>query len=268
MQLQKVLALTTGAAAAAGAGLLYYAARVEPERLVITRPRLKKAVPVKTVFFSDVHVGKRYAPAHLEVIVDAINAQQPELVLFGGDFFAKLPRDIRVLDFEWIADQLRRIQAPLGKFALLGNHDVRYGSQPYFYDLLARGGFSVLWNETVQLEGGISICGLSPYSSGRTLAQLPAEGYRICLCHMPDKARYLALGKCDLMLSGHSHDSQVHLPLLDRIILPPGGKMYPYGSYFPQGEDKAQLFVSRGIGTSGPPLRLGAAPEIVVLQPE
>ncbi len=268
MQLHKAFGLAAGAAAAAGAGLLYYAAKVEPEQLGITRPRLQKSIPVKTVFFSDVHLGKRYAPAHLVQIVDVINAQQPQLVLFGGDFFAKLPRDAEVLDFEWIAGELRRIQAPLGKFAVLGNHDVRYGSQPFFFDLFARGGFSVLWNETVQLESGVSVCGLSPYSSGRALAQLPAEGYRICLCHMPDKARYLALGKCDLMMAGHTHDSQVHLPLLDRLILPPGGKMYPYGSYFPQGEDKAQLFVSRGIGTSGPPLRLRAAPEIVVLQPD
>lgn len=257
-----------GVSLGAAAGLVWYAARVEPERLVVTRPCLPRPCPVKTVFFSDVHLGPKYHPRHLEQIVEAINAQQPELVLFGGDFFAKYHQktDRALLDLPALSAQLRRIRAPLGKFAVLGNHDVRHHTTPYFYQVFGPGGFTVLWNGTVTLPGGISLCGLSPYSSGRALAELPQSGYRICLCHMPDKARYLALSRADLMLAGHTHAGQVRLPVLTKRILPPGGKMYPYGLYQPQGAQAAALFVSRGIGLSGPPLRFRAAPEIVVLE--
>ena len=69
----------------------------------------------------------------------------------------------------------------------------------------------------------------------------------------------------DVMLSGHSHAGQVRLPVLTRLILPPGGKFYPYGLYRPQGPGAAQLYVSRGIGMSGVPFRFLAPPELVVL---
>lgn len=267
MNWQKYFWSALGMGATVGSGLLYYAAKIEPEKLWVTSPTLPRPIPVKTVFFSDVHLGRKYHPKHLEAIVNAINAQSPQLVLFGGDFFAKLPKDFHVLDFGWMEQQLKKIHAPLGKFAVLGNHDVRYGSKPFFYRLFEKSGFTVLWDEVVQVNEQISICGLSPYSNGRAMVQLPDDGYRICLCHMPDKARYLSLRRCDVMLSGHSHDGQVHLPILTKMILPPGGKMYPYGLYHPQGKEKATLFVSRGIGTSGPPLRMGSAPEVVVFQP-
>lgn len=266
MHWQKTFFSALGLAAVAGGAALYYAAKIEPEHLCITRPRLAKPLPVRTVFFSDVHIGRRYHPRHLSDIVDAINAQSPELVLFGGDFFAKLPKDMHVLDFEWLAQQLSRIHAPLGKYAVLGNHDVRYGSKPFFYKLFQQSGFTVLWDETVEVLPNLNICGLSPYSNGKALQQAPASEYTICLCHMPDKARYLSLHRCELMLSGHSHNGQIRLPVLTKIILPPGGKMYPYGLYHPQGTDKAALFVSRGIGMSGPPLRFFAPPEIVLFE--
>ena len=122
-----------------------------------------------------------------------------------------------------------------------------------------------MWDEIVSPAPGVTICGLSPYSDGRVLRGMPADGWRVCLCHMPDKARYLPLKRADLMLSGHSHAGQVRLPVLTRLILPPGGKFYPYGLYRPQGPGAAQLYVSRGIGMSGVPFRFLAPPELVVL---
>ena len=250
---------------AAGIAVAGYAALVEPNRLTVTRPSLPRPVPVRTVFFSDLHIGRKYSPAHLEPIVDAINRLHPQLVLFGGDFFAKLPTDRPVLDFDWIAAQLRRIEAPLGKYAVAGNHDVRHNSLPEFYRLLKAGSFNVLWEQTAQPLPGLEICGLAPYTHGDALRRTDSSAYRICLCHMPDKARYLPLWRCDLMLSGHSHAGQIRLPVLTGQILPPGGKYYHYGLYQPQGKDRAALFVSRGLGVYGPPMRLAAPPEIVLL---
>ena len=258
-------ALAGAAACAAALGLAHYAAKIEPERLVVTRPRLAKRPPVKTVFFTDLHLGPMYPPAHLEQVVNAINAEQPELVLFGGDFFAHFLQDVHTLPFSWIAAQLRRIRAPLGKFAVLGNHDVRQGARPFFELLFTEGGFTVLWDQIARPCPEIAVCGLAPYSGGGVMRQLPAGCWRVTLCHMPDKCRYLPLKASDLVLAGHSHAGQVRLPVITRMILPPGGKLYPYGLYRPQGRGAGQLFVSRGIGMSGVPFRFLAPPELVVL---
>ena len=260
-------ALLGGAAAltAAGLGLALYASRLEPQHLAVTRPPLAKRPPLRVVFFSDLHIGPMVPPARLAQAVDRINALKPDLVLFGGDFFAKFLRDAWALPFRELARQLRRIRAPRGKYAVLGNHDVRQGARPFFEELFAAGGFTVLWDEIVCPAPGVTVCGLSPYSSGRALRKMPAGGWRVCLCHMPDKARYLPLKRVDLMLSGHSHAGQVRLPALTRLILPPGGKFYPYGLYRPQGPGAAQLYVSRGIGMSGVPFRFLAPPELVLL---
>lgn len=260
-------ALLGGAAAltAAGLGLAFYASRLEPRSLTVTRPPLDKRPPLRVVFFSDLHLGRRTPPARLAEVVRRINALKPDLVLFGGDFFAKFLRDAWALPFPELARQLGRIRAPKGKYAVLGNHDVRDGARPFFEQLFRAGGFTVLWDGIARPAPGVTVCGLSPYSSGRALRAMPADGWRICLCHMPDKARYLPLKKVDLMLSGHSHAGQVKLPALTRLILPPGGKFYPYGLYRPQGPGAAQLYVSRGIGMSGVPFRFLAPPELLVL---
>lgn len=264
MSWQKTFFSTVFVGGAFGSAFLYYASKIEPEKLQITYPKLPQPFPVKTVFFSDLHLGKHYSPSHLSTIVDTINQQNPQLVLFGGDFFAKLPRDICILDFDWLQQQLSRIQAPLGKFAVLGNHDVRYHSKPFFYSLFEKSGFTVLWDSITEISPKIKICGLSPYSNGEILRELPQDGFHICLCHMPDKARYLSLQNCNIMLSGHSHNGQIRLPILTKQILPPGGKMYPYGIYRPQNNCDCTLFVSRGIGTSGPAMRFASCPELVV----
>lgn len=256
----------TLAAGAIGLGLAHYAARVEPEMLTITRPALEKKPPVKVVFFSDLHLGYLYHPRHLSAIVDAINEQEPQLVLFGGDFFAKFLKDVNSLSFRWLAEELGRIEAPLGKYAILGNHDVRQGAQPFFELLFTEAGFTILEDEIVQPCPGITLCGLLPYSNGHILRKMPGSGWRVALCHMPDKSRYLNLRHTDLVLAGHTHAGQIRLPVITKMILPPGGKFYPYGMYRPQGPGRAQLFVSRGIGMSGVPFRFMAPPELVVLE--
>lgn len=255
-----------GTAGVLGLGVAAYAAKYEPEHLTITRPVLQHTPPVKTLFFSDVHVGAMYHYSHLEPIVTAINAEQPQLVLFGGDFFSKFLRDAPHMPFAYMKTQLNRIKAPLGKYAVLGNHELRDGCGPFFELLFSEGGFTVLQDEIATPAPGISICGLSPYSNGKIMHQLPSQGWRITLCHMPDKCRYLPLHKTDLVLAGHTHNGQIRLPIITDMILPPGGKLYPYGSYHPQGNDSAELFVSRGIGMSGVPFRLGCPPELVVLE--
>lgn len=261
-----LLGAGTAGLCATGLGLGIYAAKIEPEMLGVTVAPLDKTPPVRAVFFSDLHLSHLYHFSHLEKIVDSINDLQPQLVLFGGDFFGHFLKEVNSLPFRWLADQLRRINAPLGKFAVMGNHEMREGAWPFFELLFTEGGFQVLRDEIVQPAPGITICGLSPFSKGKVLRQMPKDGWRVVLCHMPDKCRYLNLKNTDLVLSGHTHAGQIRLPVVTRMVLPPGGRRYPYGSYHPQGDHTAQLFVSRGIGMSGVPFRFLAPPELVLLE--
>ena len=267
LSVRQAAALTAAAGlACVDTGLACYASRIEPEHLTLTHPALEKKPPVRTVFFTDLHLGPLYDPSHLTGVVNAINAAKPELVLFGGDFFACFLKDVGRLPFRWIVSELRRIRAPLGKYAILGNHDVKQGAQPFFELLFQEGGFRVLHDEIVQPAPGVTLCGLSPYSRGKLLKQLPEHGWRVVLSHMPDKAQYLDLKNVDLVLAGHTHGGQVCLPNHRPLILPEGGRLFPYGMYRPQGPGFAQLFVSRGIGMSGLPFRFMAPPEIVILE--
>ena len=102
-------ALLAGAAAltAAGLGLAFYAAKLEPRRLTVTRPPLEKKPPLRVVFFSDLHIRRAGSPERLEAVAERINALKPDLVLFGGDFFAKFLRDAWALPFSELARQLR-----------------------------------------------------------------------------------------------------------------------------------------------------------------
>ena len=186
---------------------------------------LKATMPDETMryHFHLAEIMAQYPAERLEAVVARINALKPDLVLFGGGFFSKFLRAAWALPFPELARQLRRIRAPKGKYAVLGTHDVRQGARPFFEQLFEAGGFTVLWDQLASPAPGVTLCGLSPYSDGRVLRRMPADGWRICLCHMPDKARYLPLKKADLMLSGHSHAGQVRLPVLTRLILPPGG---------------------------------------------
>lgn len=264
---QKIFCATAGAVAVAGAGALLYGAKIEPERITITRPTLKKATPVKTVFFTDAHIGKMYPARHLTKIVDTINAETPELVLFGGDFFASFLKDLPYLPYNELKAELSRIEASLGKYAVMGNHELRHGCAPFFKLLFEESGFVVLQDEIVYPRPDIAVCGLTPHPDGRILRQMPANGWRVALCHMPDKCQYLPLSQTDLVLAGHTHNGQVRLPFITNMVLPVGGRVYPYGSYQPHGDQSAQLFVSRGLGMSGVPFRFMAPPEIVVLEP-
>jgi predicted MPP superfamily phosphohydrolase len=95
------------------------------------------------------------------------------------------------------------------------------------------------------------------------LDQLPQDGAVVLLAHEPDTADFNApTGRFDLQLSGHSHGGQVHLPFIGMPVLPSYGQRYPSGRY-QVGE--MTLYTNRGLGTTGPLVRLGAPPEISLI---
>ena len=180
-----------------GAALLLYARFVEPARLTV-RTRTVQAEglsrSLKVVFLTDTHFGRWYDVDRAARLVDAINARQPDVVLFGGDLLDNYARDRDSLDLEELAAQLGRIQAPGGKFAVWGNHDYGGGAVRVYESLLEE------WN--------VQVVGYDDVLMGWTdpeLYQLNRDIFQLVVAHEPSVAEKIsAPGEC-FVLSGHTH---------------------------------------------------------------
>ena len=222
--------------------------------------------PLRIVFASDFHAGPVTHPELLNEASRAIAGGKPDLLLLGGDFISPHARYI-----DGLADRLRQIDAPLGKFAVLGNHDL-YADDEYIVERLAAAGVRTLNNENVRLPAPfdeIFLCGLDDPTVGSPDAEATlrgADGVRVVLMHAPDGLLSLPGHRFELAFCGHTHGGQVALPGGRPIVMPgsPLNRMYPHGTHKLPDHGNATLIVSRGIGCSGVPVRLFARPEVHV----
>ncbi|MDG0813276.1 metallophosphoesterase [Cohnella rhizosphaerae] len=255
---------------------------VEPFRLALTRREIASAwLPagfdgIKLVQFSDTHIGPDFSVKRLERLISVIAAEKPDIVAFTGDLFdARKRNPERDRDLSHL---LSRIEAPLGKFAVYGNHDFGYErNRRSTNPTLAHAGFELLLNETkkIRLQSGeqLSVTGLDDYVLGkpdptRTLAKLRPDGFNLLLVHEPDVASFLVRYPIDLQLSGHSHGGQVKLPFVGALVRTQLGKRYLSGLHVVAGGRRPRkpylLYVNRGIGTTRLRVRLGSVPELCV----
>jgi predicted MPP superfamily phosphohydrolase len=231
-----------------------------PEHAAAHRPR-----PVLRLgFASDFHAGGMTDNRILAEACSALTAMQPDVLLFGGDFVS-----VRGGDIERIAPRLADIPAPLGKFAVLGNHDL-HADHERVEAALEDAGIRVLTNRNVRLPepfGDVVICGLDDATAGNPRADLALDGVsgtRIVLMHSPDALHAIGDREFDLALCGHTHGGQIALPWGTPIIVPGGrlSRRYCRGRYQVGCNEANALLVSHGVGCSALPLRLFAAPEV------
>jgi predicted MPP superfamily phosphohydrolase len=255
--------------AAAGAWAL-----VEPARLKVRRlePRLERWPPaldgLRVAAVSDLHAGAPHVgEAKLERIVEKIILACPDLIALVGDYADPSVLGGRPIGPERVAELLGGLSAPLGVFAVLGNHDwYHYGSRPA--DALRRHGIEVLENDAIAVEHYGSVLWIAGLADMRersadvttALAMVPDNQPLIALTHDPDMFPQLK-DRAALTLAGHTHGGQVGLPLLRRAAAPSkhgytGGEVRGGGGY---------MYVSRGVGTTGLPIRIAAPPEIALL---
>jgi predicted MPP superfamily phosphohydrolase len=229
------------------------------------------ARPLRVALVSDLHVG---APYHgirrLPSTVDRINATNPDLICIAGDLVTLGVLGGHFTSPEAIARELKRLRAPAGVFAVLGNHD-RLFNAPRVRAALEAAGIRVL-EDTASLvstpSGPVWIAGLTdywtgPHDVGRTLAAVSDSVTPVLLLtHNPDIFPRIP-SRVMLTLAGHTHGGQVRLPLIGSPIVPSA-----YGQRYVRGlvvEGDRRLFVSTGIGTSDLPVRFGVPPTIFVL---
>jgi predicted MPP superfamily phosphohydrolase len=220
--------------------------------------------PLKLAYASDFHAGPTTDPAILRAACTELRATAPDLLLLGGDFVTLVPSEI-----DWLAPELGSIPAPLGRFAVLGNHDY-WSDAPYIARRLEAAGIRVLTNANVRLAppfDQVWICGIDDHWCGHpdaAAALSGADGIRVVLMHAPSGLLDLAEEHFDLALCGHTHGGQLALPGGIPIVVPHGplSRRYARGRYGIEGG--RTLLVSVGVGCVVLPLRLFADPEIIV----
>jgi len=213
------------------------------------------------VLFSDLHLGNINALAFSRRIVRLANSLHPDIAFIPGDFFDGVKTDcVRV------AAPFRELSAPLGIYFATGNHD-EYGDLAHYLEALVHAGIRILNNEKVVVDG-LAILGVTYHESTQILAMRAtlerlhpnlAEP-SILLNHVPNRLPIAEQAGIGLQLSGHTH----------------GGQCFPFTwitrrafgkfTYGLQRFGALQVYTSCGVGTWGPPMRVGTRPEIVLLQ--
>ncbi|MEA2290066.1 MAG: uncharacterized protein QOD55_2063, partial [Solirubrobacteraceae bacterium] len=222
---------------------------------------------LRVALVSDLHAGAPHVDeARLAGLVRAVDRRAPDLVVLLGDFVDPNVRGGSPVAPEAVAARLGALQAPLGIYAVLGNHDWLDDGERVAAALRAAG-ITVLENEAVS-AGPVWIVGLADATERRpdvagTLNAVPGDAPVIVLSHDPDLFPQIP-DRVALTLSGHTHGGQVAMPLLRRPRIPSRfGERYARGHVVEHGR---HLYVTSGFGTSGWPVRLLAPPEAVILR--
>jgi len=251
-----------------------YSLYIEPQWLRLHHQRIVlSGLPsplhgLRIVQLSDLHLEPYVALAHIENAVKRAHAQHPHLIVLTGDYADTLS------GLAQLPAVLSQLQAPLGVYAALGNHDMALGPRAV-RQTLAASGITLLENRGLILtfkNTDFYLAGLADSFSGQpnldmALAHLPADMLCILLSHEPDIAGNIAEdGRVDLQLSGHTHGGQVRIPFWGAPVRPPLGKKYPQGL---TQVGAMQLYTTRGVGLIGPPfgppVRFNCRPEVSLL---
>lgn len=271
---------------ATGFALGYYATRVEPTWLHVKKIK----VPLeglssafngfKIVQLSDFHYkhGENLPPHFLQEVVDRVNFLQPSMLVITGDFVHNL--DQVDVDVKFLASYLSQIEAPFGKFAVLGNHDYNFFHNGFreqpdnatddMIRILREAGIVVLRNQFKKIHRGkeyIQLVGLDDLDAGYFDAYTAMRGVNlnknvIALSHNPDSiSHFWRRYRVDLMLCGHTHGSQVKLPFIN---VPRAVRLrwFNRGMYVQEG---IQMYINKGIGWGMRKVRFNARPEITLL---
>ncbi|MFJ8588229.1 metallophosphoesterase [Streptomyces sp. NPDC093595] len=239
---------------------------------VLRGPRVKRVtVPLaklgrrvhgyRIAVVSDIHLGPILGRAHTQRIVDTINATQPDLIAVVGDMV-----DGSVEDLGPAAEPLARLRARDGAFFVTGNHEYFSGAEQWV-DHVRELGLRPLPNERVELSGfdlaGVNDVAGAAHGDGPDFAAALGDRDRgraaVLLAHQPVVIHDAVRHGVDLQLSGHTHGGQLWPGnFLADLANPTVAGLERYGD--------TQLYVSRGAGAWGPPVRVGAPSDITVVE--
>lgn len=246
---------------------LYNARFVELESVTIKIKNLQKSY--KIVQLSDIHIGGLIDAAFIRDIVQRVNALNPDLVVITGDLV-----DVDVSNAKEALQAFEALRSKYGTFYIVGNHEYFHGLQKIINEVKSLG-IRVLENENFYIgedENGFNLAGVYDIFGYKIHSHMPdlskallntKNAPTILLAHQPKYIEEIK-SSVDLVLSGHTHGGQLYpFRLLVKL-------QQPYISGLHQHNKNLQIYVNKGTGFWGPPMRLGASSEIteIVIEPE
>ena len=221
---------------------------------------------IHAVVMSDIHLGTIIGRSHFERIVKRVNNLQPDIIWLPGDI---LDEDLEPVLRQNIGETLRQLRAPMGVFAIMGNHE-HIGGSANAYKYLAGHGLTILRDSAVYINNAFYLVGREDRDMARfdgskrkplkeLLSGVDISQPVILLDHQPYYLEEAAQLGIDLQLSGHTHHGQLWpLNFITRSIFTISRGYGKIGNM--------HVYVSNGVGTWGPPVRVGNRPEIVSLR--
>jgi len=219
---------------------------------------------LRIALLTDLHHGYFITREHIDRAVQLTISLKPDLILLAGDFIHNDPAYIAP-----VMAELGKLRAPLGVFAVQGNRDIKINRMMTSQEL-AKNDIHEITNRGCWIQKGNSrfwLCGLDDCTLGRpdfagALKGFSGDGPILALTHSPHLADSIGGMNISLLMCGHTHGGQLNLPLIGRPFIPKGCENYPCGLI--QGPH-SKVFVSVGVGSVFPAMRLGCPPEVALL---
>lgn len=250
--------------------VVFYGSFVEPRILTVKEvvlPFFENETTLEVAVLSDFHVGPYKRAGWVEKVVARTNQLKPDLIFLLGDY---------VMGRQGATDDLavlEELEAPLGVFAVLGNHDYDANRQEEIRQTLVSLGITVFFNssEIIRLSdnANLRLAGINDLWNDPDMAQI-AVGFAeeediILLSHNPDAILFNESSVVDLIIAAHTHGGQIRLPFVGPLSSVPSnlGDKYSEGLF---SFGQTELFITSGLGETGPRARLFNPPEIVLLR--
>lgn len=225
---------------------------------------------LKVAVLADLHVGSPFNQLdHLNESIELTLKAKPDLILLAGDYVIHGVLGGRFVSPQESAARLSRLSAPLGVYAVLGNHDWWHDG-PGTMAAFQQAGIQMLEDASALIQMGncqFWLVGISDYLEGAhdvplALSGIPDEAPVLAFTHNPDIFPEVP-SRVALTVGGHTHGGQVYLPILGRPVIPSEfGERFAIGHIVEQGR---HFFVTPGIGTSILPVRFRVPPEVSIL---
>jgi uncharacterized protein len=243
--------------------LFVYSVIIEPYRIQTSRYEVHGVVsaPIKIAQLTDLHthgLGPRE-----RTMISILNAEKPDAIVITGDSLGGYTGTWQDVQKVYL-----QLHAPLGVWFVRGNWENRHNIRPAYRErqFYQNSGVHLLVNANAELRPDVWLIGLDDPSSGyprldRGLAGVPADAYKIALFHAPGYFDHID-GRVNLVLAGHTHGGQVIIPFVRPFWLPEDSGPYLSGWY---SKDGSQMYVNRGIGWTGLPIRFLCRPEVAIV---
>lgn len=259
--------------AAGTIGSLVEGFAIEPALLSVTRREVPcRQLPagldgLKVALLSDFHFRPDQDADLIDKVVEQVAIEKPDLIMLGGDYMSGDPGVVPPL-----VKKLEKLQARHGVFAVMGNHDGWAGSRSVVRRQFEKAGISFMINQHSLLNirgeslavAGTDFVWLGKPDPAATMGKVPRKVPVVALVHEPDYFdTMISEREVMLQLSGHSHGGQCQVPIIGYAP-----KTVRYGTKYVEGHfasGGSNLFVTRGVGTTGPRVRFACPPELAML---